>query len=67
MKQFLFLYYQEQILRLDQNNQTESGENVANQERNGATAEKTTQVLPSPQYEGAVTYRDWETDRKSVV
>ena len=39
--------------------------------KNRPTVEKATQVSPSTQYEGAVTYtqpyRDWETDRKSVV
>lgn len=40
------------------NNQTESSENVANQERDGATAEEINQVSPSPQYEGVAKTKD---------
>ena len=49
------------------NNQTESSKNVANQERDGATTEEITQVSPSSQYEGAVTYTQFGEGQEGTI
>ena len=45
----------------------QSGENVANQERNGATTEEVNQVSPSTQYEGAVTYTQFGEGQEGTI
>ena len=49
------------------NNQTESGKNVANQERNGTATEEVNQVSPSSQYEGAVTYTQFGEQQQGNI
>ena len=49
------------------NRQSESSENVANQERDGATAEEVNQVSPTPQYEGAVTYTQFGEGQEGTI
>ena len=49
------------------NRQSESSENVANQERDGATTEEVNQVSPSSQYEGAVNYTQFGERQEGTI